>query len=277
MSIQFHGNVQGFERGMFYDVMGKRQNGGVLVRSQDGQFRTLNVKDSRSFQAFQKQDMQIAQGDQIRITGNGKTLEGQTINNGECHTIEGFDQNGNIQLSNGQSVSKDYGNFALGYYSTSHASQGQDAQDIFVVQSSRSFIASSDKQFYVSVSRGEESIKIYTDDKDGLKSAVMKSGNRMMAMEVAEQTLGHQFNKRQIIESKSKDTPKFEPTETPKAKSKDEATLSKIKRAKKQYQSKRPANDNPNVQKPFEEKRKPKPPPSIEKKKTKNRDFDFDM
>lgn len=194
MSVQFHAPAGGFERGAFYDVMGLKEDKAVLVRSEKGKYYTLPLKDSGQFQVFYKQDIQIAKGDQVRITANGQTIEGQSINNGECHKVKGFDKDGNIQLSNGTSVNKTYGNIALGYYSTSHASQGQDAQDVYIVQSSRSFIASSDKQFYVSASRGEESIKIYTDDKEGLKQAVKRSGDRMTAMEVAEQSPVFVFN-----------------------------------------------------------------------------------
>lgn len=195
MSIQCHSDVPGFERGKFYDISGHRDDGAVIVRNEDGKCRALPLYQADRFQVFQKEQTQIAKGDPLRITGNGQSLEGSQMNNGEIHTVAGFDKAGNIQLDNGKTVPKNYRNFALGYYSTSHASQGKDAQDVYIVQSSRSFIASSDKQFYVSVSRGEERIKIYTDDKEGLKEAVSRSGDRMTAEEVAERSPSFVFNK----------------------------------------------------------------------------------
>lgn len=202
MSIQVHGVLDGFERGQFYDVSGRNTKGAVVVRGKNGKFQSLPIQEAEKFQVFQREQTSIAQGDLLRITGNGQTLEGEQINNGENHKVAGFDDNGDIQLTNGQTLSKDYRNFSLGYYNTSHASQGKDAQDVLIVQSSKSFVASNDKQFYVSVSRGEEQCWIYTDDKEGLKKAVNKSGDRMTAGEIVEQSLTHKFNKYLLLEEK---------------------------------------------------------------------------
>ncbi|MEM6829745.1 MAG: AAA family ATPase [Bacteroidota bacterium] len=196
MSIQMHGVVEGFERGQFYDVSGRNTKGAVVVRGKNGKFQLLPIQEAEKFQVFQREQTDIATGDILRVTGNGQTLEGEQVNNGENHTVAGFDAQGNIQLANGQTLSKDYRNFSLGYYNTSHASQGKDAQDVLIVQSSKSFVASNDKQFYVSVSRGEERCRIYTDDKEGLKKAVNKSGDRMTAGEVVELSPQYRFNEK---------------------------------------------------------------------------------
>jgi ATP-dependent exoDNAse (exonuclease V) alpha subunit len=68
---------------------------------------------------------------------------------------------------------------------TSHSSQGKTVDKVIIAQSSMSFRASSVEQFYVSVSRGKESVAIYTDDKRELFSAVNRSGQRMTATELA--------------------------------------------------------------------------------------------
>ena len=128
----------------------------------------------------------MAQGDVLRITGNGKTVEGNSLNNGQSQRIKGFTQEGHIELENGQTLSKDYRNFTLGYYRTSYSSQGKDADDVFIAQSSVSFAASNEKQFYVSASRGIERCLIYTDDKEALKWAALQDANRMSASEIVE-------------------------------------------------------------------------------------------
>lgn len=140
----------------------------------------------KNFQIYQKEKIEVAQGDVLRITGNGKTLEDNNLNNGQSHRIKGFTQDGHIQLENGQTLSRDYGNFTLGYYRTSHSSQGKDADDVLIAQSSISFPASNEKQFYVSASRGTERCFIYTDDKEALKWAAIQDANRMSAAEIAE-------------------------------------------------------------------------------------------
>ena len=57
---------------------------------------------------------------------------------------------------------------------------------MLIAQSSTSFPASNEKQFYVSVSRGVERCFIYTDDKDALKWAASQEADRMSAAEIAE-------------------------------------------------------------------------------------------
>lgn len=188
MSVQFHRSVPGFMVGQSYTVDNRSKGGPVTVRDGAGNVQRLPLDAARSYQVFETQETRFAIGDRLKITGNGKTMDNTPLNNGEVHTIKGFDKHGHIVFENGKTLSKDYKNMTLGYYETSHASQGKDAQDVFVAQGSRSFMASNAKQFYVSVSRGSESVRIYTDDADGLKQAVDKSGDRMTAREIAAQT-----------------------------------------------------------------------------------------
>ena len=196
MSVQFHGKVDGFEFGQVYDVKEQNDKGQVIVQNKSGKLQVLPLHEAAKFQTFIREKTSITTGDLLKITANGRTVSGQPLNNGDVYTVAGFDKQGNIQLENGEVIAKDYRNITLGYYNTSHASQGKDAQDVFLVQGSRSFLASNDKQFYVSVSRGEDNIRIYTDDLDGLKQEASKSGDRMTAMEVAQNCPTFAFNRK---------------------------------------------------------------------------------
>jgi hypothetical protein len=73
----------------------------------------------------------------------------------------------------------------LGYCQTSHSSQSKTVRDVLVAQSSDSVFASSREQFYVSVSRGKKSIRIYTDDRRELQEAVGNSSLRRAGIELA--------------------------------------------------------------------------------------------
>jgi hypothetical protein len=66
---------------------------------------------------------------------------------------------------------------------TSHASQGNTVDDVFVGQSSLSFPASSREQWLVSVSRSRKRVTIYTDDKEALREAVTHSHDRLSPTE----------------------------------------------------------------------------------------------
>ncbi|WP_367389090.1 MobF family relaxase [Lewinella sp. LCG006] len=185
MRIKFHRNYQGFKAGGIYNVSSVDKDGTVMVADQATQKNTpLPFMAGNRYQVCQEEEIQLAQGDLIRITGNGQAREGQALNNGEGHTVKGFTPDGDIELSNGIILPKDYGSFTQGYYRTSHASQGKDAHDVLIAQSSTSFPASNEKQFYVSVSRGVKSCRIYTDDKQALKWAASQGADRLSATEL---------------------------------------------------------------------------------------------
>lgn len=143
--------------------------------------------DAARFQVFHKKDISIAPGEIIRITRNGSTSDGKhRLNNGALYTVKRFDSGGNIVLSNGWNIAKDYGHLTYGYVVTSHASQGKTVQHVIIGQSSHSLPAASREQFYVSVSRGKEKATIYTDDKDALLQGVKQSNDRLAASDVFE-------------------------------------------------------------------------------------------
>lgn len=168
----FHQNAKGFTKG-------------DRVVAGSG---ALPVKEASRFQLFRPTQLALASGDRIRITRNGKTIEGKhAVNNGDLYTVKNFDADGNITLSNGWTLAKDYGHIAYGYAVTSHSSQGKTVQRVIIGQSFDSMPASSREQFYVSVSRGKESAVIYTDNKRELLEAVGQSDDRVTATELLRQ------------------------------------------------------------------------------------------
>lgn len=186
MAVQFHKNLGTFKAGSRYNVVGVSDHGKVMLQDEQNKSETiaLPLQESVHFEVYQREHIAVAKGDRLRITGNGQSLEKKALNNGEGYKIKGFTKDGNILLENGQTLNQNYRNFTLGYYRTSHSSQGKDADDLFLIQSSTSFAASNDRQFYVSVSRGVERCFIYTDNKESLKWAVSQNSDRMSASEV---------------------------------------------------------------------------------------------
>jgi conjugative relaxase-like TrwC/TraI family protein len=137
------------------------------------------------FQVFHAMPLRLAPGDMLRITKNGKALDGKhRLNNGDLHRVAGFDESGNIRLENGWKVASDYGHLAYGYCVTSHSSQGRSVDRVLIGQSSDSFAASSREQFYVSVSRGKKQATIYTDHRDELLRAIDRSDDRLTTFDL---------------------------------------------------------------------------------------------
>ena len=184
--LVFHQNIKGIKAGAKLEITGKNDKNEILVKGLNQDNLTVSLDHSKNFNIFEPRQINFTEGDKIRITGNGKTLEGKHIFNGNLYGVKGFDKSGNIKLSNASTLSKDFGNFAHGYTVTSHASQGKTVDKIIISQSSLSSKAASMEQFYVSVSRGKEEIAIYTDDKNELLKNVSNSAARTSATDLVE-------------------------------------------------------------------------------------------
>ena len=181
--VQFHQNIAGFRRGDRVTVK-IRDEHGVSVERQDGQTTLLPLNQAARFHVYESRQIVLAAGDMIRITQNGFTKDKRRLNNGDLKPVKGFTKDGDIKLTNGWVVSKDYGNLAHGYCLTSYSSQSKGVDCVFVAESSDSFRAADREQFYVSVSRFKEALTIYTDDKHQLLEAVKKSSHRPSATDL---------------------------------------------------------------------------------------------
>ncbi len=181
--LVFHKNMKGIKEGSRLEVM-KAQENNLMAKDAQGVSHDIPFAAANKFSVHETKEIGVTKGDKIRITGNGKSTGGKHLFNGTTYNIQGFDRQGNIKLSNGSVIPKDYGQFNLGYVTTSHSSQGKTADKVIISQSSSTFRASSMEQFYVSVSRGKQAVSIYTDDKESLKQAVSHSSQRTTATEL---------------------------------------------------------------------------------------------
>ena len=183
--VQFHQNVHGIRRGELFHVTGRDEAGGVRAVDDDGREVSLPLKDAARFQVFEAREIGLARGDRIRITRNGNSDDGRRLNNGNVFTVQKFSKDGKIVLDSGAVLGAKHGHLTYGYCQTSHSAQSKSVRDVLVAQSADSFLASSREQFYVSVSRGKQSIRIYTDDRQRLQEAVGGSSTRRAGVELA--------------------------------------------------------------------------------------------
>ncbi|MFT3786011.1 MAG: hypothetical protein QM770_07580 [Tepidisphaeraceae bacterium] len=144
----------------------------------------IPVAQASRFDLFYADRLPVAPGEVLRITRNGKSLEGRALDNGTLHRVDHFDRDGNLVTDKGWTISRDYGHLAAGYTTTSPGSQGKSVNRVFVAQSSRSAAAASMRQFYVSAGRGQEMLRVFTDSKAELLEAVSKDDERLSATQV---------------------------------------------------------------------------------------------
>ena len=192
--IEFHQNVKGgFRRGSKYIVSGIDKEGKVIIsdkiqQNENTRNMTLPMTAIDKFSVFEKKDLPLSIGDQIRITKSGFTNDKHRMENGDMMSVKGFTETGNIKAFTGRktvTLNKDFGHLTHGYTLTSQKSQGKTVNKVIIMQGSVSGKASSMEQFYVSASRGKFSVSVHTDDKELLLHNIKRSSKRMMAMEVA--------------------------------------------------------------------------------------------
>jgi hypothetical protein len=183
--VQFHQNAPGFIRGQKLTVSSVGHDSHVYAQDEHGRQYALPLGQSSRFQVYEAQPLPLVPGDKIRITQNGFTGDGKhRLNNGAVYQVKGFTKSGDLKLTKGWVIDKNYGNVAHGYCQTSHVAQSKTVDRVFVAQSAASLGASSTEQFYVSVSRAREIVTVYTDDKARLVEAIQSSGARMTAHEL---------------------------------------------------------------------------------------------
>lgn len=181
----------GFKAGSHHEIIGSDKVQNLQVRDvKTGQILSLDLQKTSQFSMYEKSTLPIRKGDLIKPTVNLKSVEGSKLNNSTPHKVAGF-VGKDILLENGKTLPRDSYHFTHRYVSTSYAAQGATAQDSILSMSEDSLAGVNDKAYYVGISRGRQSLNIFTHSKDQLKAAIVKSGERKTAKEIE-----HNHNRR---------------------------------------------------------------------------------
>ncbi len=144
---------------------------------------TIPLEEASKFQAFRTGTIDLAVGDDIRMTAAGKSLDGHRFNNGSAYRVKGFTKEGDVVLSNQWVVSREFGHWSHDVASTAVSPQGKTIDRVIVSQTRTSGRAANQAEFYVAVSRGRYEATIFTDNKSELREAVQRSERRVSATE----------------------------------------------------------------------------------------------
>ena len=179
--VKFHQNAKGgFKKGSAHRIEHIGEDGKIWLSGYSNRLQQLNPEAARHYNIYREAKLPLSVGDKIRLTRNIK-VNGKRLFNGSIHSVTRFDGRNPItecgtRLPNGS--------FTYGYVSTSHSAQGKTANKLIISQTSMSAVASSLEQFYVSVSRGRDEIKIFTDSQAELSENIKSSGQRLLAVEL---------------------------------------------------------------------------------------------
>ena len=179
LAIRFHRQKTGFAKDETVAVVAV-ENNSLKVQCADGSENVFELgAGCACFDVGEKRKLKVAAGDKLLLQSNWR----KKFVNGELVEVKAI-QGDSVVLADGRVISADYRTFTHGYAVTSHAAQGKTVDEVLVVASSRSLPAINQQQFYVSISRGREACRVFTDDAEMLRSHVTRSSVRLAAVEV---------------------------------------------------------------------------------------------
>ncbi len=182
LAIRFHRQKTGFAKDETVAVVAV-ENDTLKVQRADGSESVFPLgQGSALFDVGEKRELKIAAGDKLLLQSNWqkKFINGELV---EVRAIQGD----SVVLADGRVIPENYRTFTHGYAVTSHAAQGKTVDEVLVVASSRSLPAINQQQFYVSISRGRDACRVFTDDAEMLRSHVTRSSARLAAVEAMPQ------------------------------------------------------------------------------------------
>lgn len=129
------------------------------------------------------QQLALSSGDRLQLKANRIAPNGARLANGELVTVAKLKADGEIVLADGRTLPASYRQFVRGYAVTSYGSQGKTVDHVLFADSAVR-AATNAQQWYVSISRGRKSVRIFTSDKAQLRANVARSGDRPLALDL---------------------------------------------------------------------------------------------
>lgn len=157
----------------------------ITVARADGSEVTYDPRRQQGVSLYRDQEKAFAVGDRIQFTAPANDLK---IANRELGTIQGFTDNGHMQLKmdSGRSLSLDpreHPHLDHGYAVTSHSSQGQTADRVLIHIDTE--LGAKDllnnRMAYVAVSRGAQDAQIFTSDRQQLPQVLSRDVSHQSA------------------------------------------------------------------------------------------------
>jgi conjugative relaxase-like TrwC/TraI family protein len=161
----------------------------VTVMRKNGEELSYDPRRLQGVTVYRDSERVFAQGDRVQMTA---PYQKQNLANRELGTVEKIDHSGNLKLrmDSGREVEfnvRQMPHLDYGYAVTSHSSQGQTADRVLVhVDSSQAHgELLNSRMAYVSVSRAEFDVQMYTNDAKSLGHVLSRDVSHPSAMQQA--------------------------------------------------------------------------------------------
>ena len=146
----------------------ERESNTLTVKRHGGEELSYDPRRLQGVTVYRDSERKFAQGDRVQLTA---PYYEQKLANRELATIERIDGNGNLRLrmDSGREVefnARQHPHLDYGYAVTSHSSQGQTADRVLIHVDSEQAHGEllNSRMAYVSVSRAQFNVKLYTND-----------------------------------------------------------------------------------------------------------------
>jgi hypothetical protein len=177
--VEFHRLAKGgFRSGQQWEVL-RREEGQVVI-GRVGQEKLLPLSSAAKFNLYEREKIELAPGDRIRVSKNFQSA-GRKFRNNELLTVTGI-EDGKITVEAGEIISRGALHIDQGVCVTSHAAQGKTVDQVIVSVPVRSFSHANEAQFYVSMSRARRAMYMFTDSKVALREAVCRPSVRLFSV-----------------------------------------------------------------------------------------------
>jgi conjugative relaxase-like TrwC/TraI family protein len=182
----------GIQAGEYARVVAtERETNTVTVKRSKGEELSYDPRRLQGVTVYRDHERSFAQGDRVQMTA---PFYEQKLANRELGTIEQIDKDGNLKLKmdSGREVvfnAKQHPHLDYGYAVTSHSSQGQTADRVLIHLDSSQAHAEllNSRMAYVSVSRAQFDVKIYTNDAKTLGQELSRNVTKATALQEAPQ------------------------------------------------------------------------------------------
>ena len=181
--VSFFKNEGDFKQGQVWKVL-KSENGRIQIEHPEFGKRTVEPKKcSKAFDVVEGDKKEFSKGDKLLIRANYASSKKNKVLNGEVVELDRLEKDGSIQLKDGRTLGAEFRHFSHGYALTSQSSQGKTCDRVLISMNSGSGNALSKNHFYVSATRGKQSVAFFTDSKTELKELIQTTSARTLVAE----------------------------------------------------------------------------------------------
>ena len=184
--LVFNRKVRGFQAGDSARLRALTET--HLVVESGERVASIPFKQLERVTVCERKELALSAGDRLQLKASGRSVEGAKLANGELATVKEMQQDGRILLADGRTLAAGFRQFVRGYAVTSYASQGKSVDHVLFSDSAVK-AATSDQQWYVTISRGKKGVHIFTTDKEQLRENITRSGERPLAVDLVPQAL----------------------------------------------------------------------------------------